>query len=521
MRLACLQVEAQDWQDSAKAWAEIKKLILEAAQDHDLLIVPECVYPAYFLAPTEKPDFEESIDRILAEVKEICKSTNTYIAFGYAAENKNQASLINPQGEEIAKKVKSNLWHFDSRWFTPGEEVVSVDTEFGKVGLVICADARLPELVRSVALEGVRLIIDLANLTATGPVLSQLSNAQSDYMLSTRARENKVWLAVSDKWGIEGDIVTYAGRSAVYSPDGTCVAQAPSDQNMIVSVEIPTDEKGEILCISDEELPPRCPELYSILTAETEELPIYNLLTEAVIPEGLTPYVTVSSFGNAEHSRNGRIRHIKRLLELEPDLIVLPAVIGEEELASYQSLLTDKQFIVMADTANGRTRTRLMNNTEVLASYCTLDSVPQKDTANTENNFPLVKKLPFGNIGFLHEKEMLLPEAARSLMLKGADVVIWQHGMSFAKAAPLARTRAGENRIFILAVYSDILGNSSDSASFIVDPSGSIIASTLLCKSTHATGAYCNVCNARLKSVVPGTHLVYDRNPSHYKRLTK
>lgn len=521
MRLACLQVEAQDWQDSAKAWAEIKKLILEAAQDHDLLIVPECVYPAYFLAPIDKPDFEEPIEQILTEIKEICKSTNTYIAFGYASENKNLASLFNPQGEEIARKAKSNLWHFDSRWFTPGEEVVTADTEFGKVGLVICADARLPELVRSVAQEDVRLIIDLANLTATGPEIAKLSNAQSDYLLATRARENKVWLAVSDKWGVEADTVTYAGRSAVYSPDGTCVAQAPSDQNMIVSVEIPTDDKGEIQCLSDEELPPRCPELYAILTAETKELPIYSLLTEAVIPERLTPYVTVSSFGHTEHCQDGRIRQIKRLLELGSDLIVLPAVPDEEELASYQSLLADKQFIVLADSARGQTRTRLISNTEVLASYCTINSVPQNDTTNPENNFPLVKKLPFGNIGFLHEKEMLLPEAARSLMLKGADAVIWQHGMSFAKAAPLARTRAGENRIFILAVYSGILGNSPDTASFIVDPSGSIIASTLLCKSTHATGAYCNFCNARLKSVVPGTHLVFDRNPKHYGKLTK
>jgi hypothetical protein len=68
-------------------------------------------------------------------------------------------------------------------------------------------------------------------------------------------------------------------------------------------------------------------------------------------------------------------------------------------------------------------------------------------------------------------------------MLKGADAVVWQHGMSFAKAAPLARTRAAENRIFIFALYSGALGDASQAADptgFIVDPSGSIIASTCL-----------------------------------------
>ena len=521
MRLACLQVEAQAWQDSHQAWAEIRKSILEASQHHDLLIVPESVYPAYFLAPLDKPEYEEAVEKILAEIKEICQTTHTYIAFGYADKNENLASLFNPQGEEIARKSKSNLWHFDRRWFKPGAEVVTADTEFGKVGLIICADARLPELVRSVALEKVKLIIDLANLTASGPEIEKLSNAQIDYMLATRARENKVWLAVSDKWGVEADTVTYAGRSAVYSPEGTCVAQAPSHKNGIVSVEIPTDAQGEIQCAADEELPPRCPDLYGILTTETAKLPMYRYLTEPVIPEDLTPFVTVSSSLTDGGLKDARMTHVKRLLELEPNLIVLPTARGEEEVAPYQGLLADNQFIVVTDSTDGQTKSRLISNKGVLAGYRTTDSVPQQDVANPENQFPVVKDLPMGRIGFLHEQEMLLPEAARCLMLKGADAVLWQHGMSLAKAVPLARTRAAENRIFIMAVYSGVLGNSADGASFIVDPSGSIIASTLLNKPLHATGAYCNFCNARMKSVVPGTHLVYDRKPSHYERLVK
>ncbi|SHN56960.1 nitrilase-related carbon-nitrogen hydrolase [Desulfitobacterium chlororespirans] len=521
MRLACLQVEAQDWQNSKKAWLEIRKLILEAAQHHDLIIVPESVYPAYFLPQSEKPDTEDSLEEIFNELKEICKKTQTYLAFGYADNNQNLASLLNPKGEEIAKKSKSNLWHFDKRWFTQGAEVVTADTEYGKVGIVICADARLPELVRSVALENVKLIIDLANLTATGPELDKLSNAQSDYMLATRARENKVWLAVADKWGIEADTVTYAGRSAVYSPDGTCVAKAPSDRNMIVSAEIPTDANGEIQCTSDEELPVRHPDLYSILATETIKLPVYRYLAEAVIPELLTPYVIVNSLANHELSQGTKIKHIKRVLEQEPDLIILPTSINEEDIAEYQSLLKDNQFIVLSEGSDGQTRTRLIDNKEILASYITVDSVPQKDPFIQENNFPVIRKLPFGRIGFLHEKEMLLPEAARCSMLNGADAIIWQHGMSFAKAAPLARTRAAENRIFIFAVYSDTLGDSPHAASFIVDPAGNIIASTLFNRPLHATGAYCNFCNARLKSVVPGTHIVFDRRPRSYEKMVQ
>ena len=58
-----------------------------------------------------------------------------------------------------------NLWHFDRDLYEPGRSFDVVDSPFGRIGLLICADARLPEIARVLSVMGADLIIDPANLT--------------------------------------------------------------------------------------------------------------------------------------------------------------------------------------------------------------------------------------------------------------------------------------------------------------------------------------------------------------------
>ena len=149
VKVACIQVPANDWKDAPTAWLFLKELIHAAAKEHDLVIVPESAYPAYFLSRHEAADVAP-VSLILDQVSDIARASGSYIAFGYADGFANAATLFARDGMEIARKEKSYLWHFDHRWFTPGEEVMIADTEFGRVALVVCADARLTELVRVV-----------------------------------------------------------------------------------------------------------------------------------------------------------------------------------------------------------------------------------------------------------------------------------------------------------------------------------------------------------------------------------
>ena len=77
----------------------------------------------------EKPNDEEAKD-----VEKHPFPWNDYLYF-------NSVSLIDPNGNIVGHYRKTHLWpDYDNAWATVGDEIVTVDTEYGKVGLGICFD---------------------------------------------------------------------------------------------------------------------------------------------------------------------------------------------------------------------------------------------------------------------------------------------------------------------------------------------------------------------------------------------
>ena len=72
--------------------------------------------------------------------------------------------VYNESGEEVARYDKIHLFdaqvndaqgnYRESDTFEPGEDVVTVDTPLGKLGLAICYDLRFPELFRALRARG-------------------------------------------------------------------------------------------------------------------------------------------------------------------------------------------------------------------------------------------------------------------------------------------------------------------------------------------------------------------------------
>ncbi|MER3329285.1 MAG: nitrilase-related carbon-nitrogen hydrolase, partial [Candidatus Kapaibacterium sp.] len=60
-------------------------------------------------------------------------------------------------------------------------------------------------------------------------------------VMSARALENKLYMAVSNKIGTEAnghDVLEFNGESAIYSYDGTYLAKARKDNEQVVTAEI-------------------------------------------------------------------------------------------------------------------------------------------------------------------------------------------------------------------------------------------------------------------------------------------
>jgi predicted amidohydrolase len=113
--------------------------------------------------------------------------------------------VISASGECVARYDKLHLFDVDvadaqgayreSATFEPGDEVVCVETPFGRIGLTICYDLRFPELFRALCDKGADLITVPAAFTAV------TGEAHWQVLLRARAIENQVMVVGAGQGG--------------------------------------------------------------------------------------------------------------------------------------------------------------------------------------------------------------------------------------------------------------------------------------------------------------------------------
>ena len=116
----------------------------------------------------------------------------------------------------------------ESETLTAGDEVTVFDTEFCKMGLCICYDARFPELFRLMADRGAKLILVPAafNMT-TGP-------AHWELLFRQRAVDNQVFcVATSPARDPEAGYQAW-GHSIVTDPWGRVVKQLDAKEEICI-----------------------------------------------------------------------------------------------------------------------------------------------------------------------------------------------------------------------------------------------------------------------------------------------
>lgn len=525
MIIASVQQNAHDVKSYKDAWKELLMLIDDAASEPvDLIVLPECAYPAYYLGYDANMTSEAmgNIDKVIGDISERAKKYKVNIAVGLAVKKDsclmNQGLFFNREGELLGSCSKSNLWHFDRKWFGCGTTFDVIESDIGKIGLIVCADGRAPEISRMLALQGAEIIIDMANLTATGNNASNLTNPQFEYMLPARAIENGVWLVMADKVGLEANSVLYAGRSCIISPEGKIVAAASSDKPEVVyaEVDLTKERKG---------LPERRPEEYKLLVQPTENLPIYKNMTTPVVIWDTEMQAAVVQFGyNSEEEYIQKSRKFIKVLEdQDTALISLPQLKRGMNFADctekLRSELTYNNTMIAVtgyrqEKGHEFKSTVVASGTSIYGVYDKIHADEQGLTGGIFDNS--IIRTPLCNIGFMHDQEGMIPEAARCLMLGGADVILWSDNEGGNAADLIARTRASENKVYIIRTGC----MDKNDYSMIVNPDGRIISCTLSGVDQSASSLLVTaLCNS--KTVVPGTNVVLDRKPFIYEVLIR
>jgi predicted amidohydrolase len=163
----------------------------------------------------------------------------------------NTSVLFDREGSLVASYRKIHLFDADppgavpsreSAVFSAGDQVVTAETEFGRVGLSICYDLRFPELYRSLAVQGATILfVPAAFRFETGV-------DHWEPLLRARAIEDQAFVIAAAQWGSWGPPGRERrnfGHSLVADPWGRVIAEA-RDGVGVTLAELDLTEVGRV-----------------------------------------------------------------------------------------------------------------------------------------------------------------------------------------------------------------------------------------------------------------------------------
>jgi predicted amidohydrolase len=238
-------MEATTMDQAADAWMVVERLAAKAADaGADLFVLPELTYPAYYLESTERymqSDIQRS-PAVLERFSKLAAKHAFWIVVGFVEEDQgrlyNSAAVFDRQGRTTGIARKNFLWDFDHQWFTPGNSLSVFDTEFGKMGVLICADARVPEIPATLISDGARFIVQPTAWVNTSNVRRTYRNIQPDFLIRARATEFGVPFISCSKSGREAAALEYVGQSQIVSAQANVLAQAPLGGEHLIVAEV-------------------------------------------------------------------------------------------------------------------------------------------------------------------------------------------------------------------------------------------------------------------------------------------
>ena len=148
---------------------------------------------------------------------------------------RNSSLVYNPAGECVERYDKMHLFGFqkgeesynEAAFIEAGDELVAVDTPFGRIALSICYDLRFPELYR--ALSPVDLILVPAAFTDT------TGRAHWEILLRARAIENQCYLLAVGQGGRHENGRMTHGNSMIIDPWGEILDRKMKGPGVVIA----------------------------------------------------------------------------------------------------------------------------------------------------------------------------------------------------------------------------------------------------------------------------------------------
>ncbi len=153
----------------------------------------------------------------------------------------NTALIFDRMGSIAGTYGKTHL-QGDDRKYVSGRSLSVFPSDFGPFGVMICADRRWPETVRTLALKGARVIFN--------PTYG-MHDERNLHMMQTRSYESEVFI-----------VFTHPAQSLVTGPTGEIVLNETSEQVAFAVSEVDLSAVDQVRAGEDSHLKDRHPDLY-------------------------------------------------------------------------------------------------------------------------------------------------------------------------------------------------------------------------------------------------------------------
>jgi predicted amidohydrolase len=260
-RVALAQTEPRLFDKAANLEKAARYIGEAASQGAGVVIFPELYLTGYTLGNRAVEMAETTGGPYVSQVAALARSHGIAVVMGYAELDEEGRSaydalfLTDQAGQVIGSYRKTHLYSKENDWFTAGTETPVFGWAGQKVGPLICYDLEFPEMTRLLALQGAEwLAVSTGNMRP-------YEHLQEVYV-QARAAENRVWVALANRVGREGEI-EFFGESAVSDPFGRIVAKAGNTESLLLAeIDLSLNARA---CFDGDYLAERKPHLYSLL----------------------------------------------------------------------------------------------------------------------------------------------------------------------------------------------------------------------------------------------------------------
>jgi len=333
---------------------------------------------------------------------------------------------------------------------------------------------------------------------------------------------------------MEANSILYCGKSAIFTPQGEVAKMATSHKEEILFCEISLDtSKNTLVDNAIDVMQDRRPELYSELTRPTENIPIYDIMKEEFHTQNICPLTAVVQIDAKNDFKDYLDKitfRIENLIEQDAELIIFPENNfifpdkGKEIIDRTCKMIQNSKIIFVitiiekSDEKYYKT-TYLLNSGKIIGKYRKTHLEIEEKQLLTAGDLGLpVFKTSYGYLGIMLGYEGFFPEIARTLTLKGADIIIWPSKFNNDQQIKISRSRSAENKIFVAC--SNSFSGQGNGHSLISSPSGNISTSCLENIEQSSMAPLC-LQLSRNKNIVPHTNAILNRNPESYQILIK